>query len=290
MPSVKKALFILILLSAVSCRLVHRVSDSAAELFGDEVVARVGDHRLYRSELAEYIPSGVSVEDSAGLARQYIEAWAEDLLFLDMAEAQLSKEEKDVSSELEEYRHSLLKYRYEERYINERLDTLISDEEVRNYYKEHQDRFVVDRPLLKARYMVIPSKSRSLKTIKGLMASEDAAETLAADSLAFTAALRYVDHSDAWMDAILLARELGTDEVSMMKALKGRFIELPDENDNLRVAYVVDMVRKGDPAPLEYCTERIRDIILSARKHALVSGLERDLLMDARNKEKFVIY
>ena len=286
----RKGLFIPFLLLAVSCQLVHRVSDSAAELFGDEVVARVGDHRLFRSELAEYIPSGVSAEDSASLAQQYIQAWAEDLLFLDMAESQLSKEEQDVSRELEEYRHSLLKYRYEERYINERLDTLISDEEVRAYYKEHRDRFLVDRPLLKTRYMVIPSNSRSLKAIKGLMASDDAAETLAADSLAFTAALRYVDSSDAWMDAILLARELGTDEVSMMKALKGRFIEFPDEAGNLRVAYVVDMVRKGEPAPLEYCTERIREIILSARKHELVSGLERDLLMDARNKEKFVIY
>lgn len=286
----RKGLFILLLLVTASCQLVHRVSDSAAELFGDEVVARVGDHRLLRSALASYIPAGVSAEDSIGLSQQYIQAWAEELLFLDMADAQLSKEEKDVSLELEEYRRTLLKYRYEERYINERLDTLISDEEVRTYYQDHQDRFRVDRPLLKARYMVIPSNSRSLKTIKALMASEDAAETLAADSLAFTAALRYVDSSDNWMDAILLAREMGTDEVSLMKALRNRFIEIPDDAGNLRVAYIADMVRKGDPAPLEYCAERIREIILSARKHDLVSGLERDLLMDARNKGKFVIY
>ena len=285
----RKGLLLLALLLS-SCQLVHRVSDSAAELFGDEVVARVGDHKLFRSELMEYIPAGVSSEDSLGLAQRYINAWAEELLFLDMAESRLSKEEKDVSKELEEYRRTLLKYRYEERYINERLDTLISDEEVRKYYQEHTDKFIVDRPLLKARYMVIPADSRSLKTIKGLMSSDDAAETLAADSLAFTAALRYVDGSDTWMDAILLARELGTDEVSMMRALRGGFIELPDDGGNLRVAYVVDMVAKGNPAPLEYCEERIREIILSARKHELVSGLERDLLNDARNKEKFVIY
>ena len=285
----KKGLLLLALFLS-SCQLAHRVSDSAAELFGDEVVARVGDHKLFRSELMEYIPAGVSSEDSLGLAQRYINAWAEELLFLDMAESRLSKEEKDVSRELEEYRRSLLKYRYEERYINERLDTLISDEEVRKYYQEHTDKFLVDRPLLKARYMVIPSGSRNLRTIKGLMSSDDAAETLAADSLAFTAALRYVDNSDTWMDAILLARELGTDVVSMMKALRGGFIELPDENGNLRVAYIVKMVPQGSPAPLEYCEERIRDIILSARKHELVTGLERDLLNDARNKEKFVIY
>ena len=56
------------------------------------------------------------------------------------------------------------------------------------------------------------------------------------------------------------------------------------------MAYVVDLVKKGEPAPLEYCADRIRDIILSARKHELVSGLEQELLNDARNKEKFVIY
>lgn len=285
----KKGILLLALLVS-SCQLVHRVSDTAAELFGEEVVARVGDHKLLKSSLAAYIPSGVSPEDSLALARQYINAWAEELLLVDMAESRLSKEEKDVSRELEEYRRTLLKYRYEERFINERLDTLISDEQVRTYYQEHTDKFLVDRPLLKVRYMVIPSGSRNLRTLRTLMSSDDAADALAADSLAFTATLRYVDSSDSWMDAILLARELGTDEVSMMKALNNRFIELPDEAGNLRVAYVADLVPKGSPAPLEYCAQRIRDIILSARKHELVAGLERDLLNDARNKEKLVIY
>ena len=285
----KKGLLLLVL-AVSSCQAVHRASDTVAVLFGDEVVARVGDHKLFRSELAGYIPAGASSEDSLALAQQYIHSWAEELLFLDMAEAQLSKEEKNVDKELEEYRRTLLKYRYEERYINERLDTLITDAEVRNYYEAHADRFTLARPLLKTRYMVIPADSRSLKTIKGLMGSDDAMDAIAADSLAFTAAVRYADSSDSWMDALLLARELGTDEESMMKALKNKFIEFKGDDGNLRVAYVVELVKKGEPAPLEYCADRIRDIILSARKHELVSGLEQELLNDARNKEKFVIY
>ena len=286
----KKCLVLLALVAVAGCRMVHRVSDSAAELFGDAVVARVGEHRLMRSELAAYIPAGVSSEDSLALAQSYIKSWAEELIFLDMAEKHLSDEEKDVTKDLEDYRRTLLKYRYEERYINDRLDTLISDEEVRNYYREHMDKFLVDRPLLKVRYMVIPADSRSVKTIKELMSSDDAMDAIAADSLAFTAALRYVDSSDSWMDAILLARELGTDEVSMMKALNHRFIELKGDDGNLRVAYVVDIVQKGSPAPLDYCADRIKDILLSARKHELVGGLERDLLNDALAKGKFVIY
>ena len=286
----KKCLVLIALAAVSACQMVHRVSDSAAELFGDAVVARVGEHRLMRSELAAYIPAGVSSEDSLALAQSYIKSWAEELIFLDMAEKHLSAEEKDVTKDLEDYRRTLLKYRYEERYINDRLDTLISDEAVRNYYREHMDKFLVDRPLLKVRYMVIPADSRSLKTIKELMSSDDAMDAIAADSLAFTAALRYVDSSDAWMDAIILARELGTDEVSMMSALRNRTIEFVGDDGLLRVAYVVDMVQKGSPAPLDYCEERIKDVLLSARKHELVGGLERDLLNDALAKGKFVIY
>ena len=286
----KKCLVLIALVAAVGCQMVHRVSDSAAELFGDAVVARVGEHRLMRSELAAYIPAGVSSEDSLALAQSYIKSWAEELIFLDMAEKHLSAEEKDVTKDLEDYRRTLLKFRYEERYINDRLDTLISDEEVRNYYRAHMDKFLVDRPLLKVRYMIIPADSRSLKTIKELMSSDDAMDAIAADSLAFTAALRYVDSSDAWMDAIILARELGTDEVSMMSALRNRTIEFKGDDGLLRVAYVVDMVQKGSPAPLDYCEERIKDVLLSARKHELVGGLERDLLNDALAKGKFVIY
>ena len=288
----KNALSILgcALLLSVSCKMVSRVADSASDLFGDEVVARVGEHRLHRSALENYIPNGVSAEDSAGLAQQYINTWAEELLFLDMAEAQLSREEKDVSRELEDYRRSLLRYRYEQSFINERLDTLISEEEIRTYYADHADKFVLERPIVKVRYMIIPADSRNLKVIRKKMSSDDPAETLEADSLAFTSALKYVDSSDSWMDAMILARELGTDYESLLAAMKGDTVELPDGNGNLRFAYIVTRLKAGQTAPLDYCEDRIRDLILSARKHALLSGLERDLLDEARRNDTFVIY
>ena len=53
--------------------------------------------------------------------------------------------------------------------------------------------------------------------------------------------------------------------------------------------YVTNIVKSGT-APLEYCEASIRDMILSARKHALLGGLEQDLLKDARDHNKFEVY
>ena len=277
-------------LALLSCKMVDRLSDTANELFNGEVVARVGEHRLHRSQLESYIPAGVSSEDSVRLAQQYIRAWAEDLLLLDMADEQLSKEEKDVTEELESYRRALLKYRYEQLYINQRLDTLVTEEEVGAYYQANPDKFILDRPVVKARYMIIPADSRNLKELRRLMSSQDDSEVLEAERLAYTAAIKYGDASDNWKDIITLAQELGTDYKSLLGAIKNQFAELPDEAGNLRIAYIVDMVPQGKTAPEEFCAERIRDIILNTRKHSLTTGLEQDLLEDARRNNKFVIY
>lgn len=280
----------LLALTMASCQMAGRISDTAVELFEGDMVARVGNHRLLRKELENYIPQGVTPEDSAALAGQYIHAWAENLLLLDMAERQLSDEEKDLTQELEEYRRTLLKYRYRQLYINQRLDTLITDAELERYYKDHPDKCILERPVIKARYLIIPANARVLKTLMRKMSSEDDMEVLEADSLAFTTAIKYVDASDTWMDALALASELGTDCRALLASIKNGFAQVKDESGILRLAYIVDMVPEGKPAPLACCADRLRDLILSARKHELETALEQDLLKDALRNKKLVIY
>ena len=255
-----------------------------------EVVAKLGDHKLYRSELEELIPNGISQEDSINFANLYINSWATDKAFQDIAEQKLSKEEKDVSSELEAYRQSLLRYRFEQRYVAERLDTNVSVNEVNDYYNSHKDNFKLERPVLKARFMKIAKDSPNLQKIKKLMSSSDVEDVIAADSVAFNSAQRYVDFSDTWMDAVNLAAEFGVDYVNMLSKKNGSFIEIPDGEGNLCVAFITEMVKAGETAPVDFCEDNIKDIIISGRKHALLDTLERDLIEDAKVKENFVIY
>lgn len=287
----RKLPYIGILLVAVcSCKVVNTLTDTANELFRGEVVARAGDHVLHLSELEQYIPQGVSSEDSTKLARQYIDAWAQDLLLLDMAEEQLSPSEKDVTNELEDYRRTLLKYRYEQLYINQRLDTLITTEEVNAFYKENSALFRLERPIVKARYLLIPADAKSIKNLRRLMSSEDETEVMEAASLASTSAIKYVDQADTWMDALSLAREMGMDYQKLLSGIRNQFMEYTDDNGILHLAYLAEQVPEGKTAPLEYCEDRIRELILSGRKHTLEESLEQDVLEDARKNNKYVIY
>lgn len=278
------------LLLAVSLTVLPSCKAVQSFIHDGEVVARLGDHKLFLSDLEKVIPNGISPEDSVNLANLYINSWATDKAFQDIAEQKLSKEEKDVSKELEAYRQSLLRYRFEQRYVSERLDTSVSAKEVNDYHEAHKSNFILERPIVKARFMRIAEDSPNLKTIKKLMSSDDVADVIAADSLAFNSAQRYIDCSDSWIDAATLAGEFGKDYVEVFSRKNDKFIEISDGAGNLSVAYIVEMMKAGEVPPVEFCEERIKDIIISGRKHKLLTTLEQDLIEDAKAKERFEIY
>lgn len=235
------------------------------------------------------IPKGVSSEDSVRLARQYINTWALEQVFLNIAEEQLSKAEKDVSRELEDYRRSLLKYRYEQLYVNERLDTAVSDEMVEEYFALHEEKFVLQRPIVKARYLRIASDSPALAKIRKKMSSDEVQDLVDADSLAYSSALKFVTWGNEWIDIMTLAREFSVDHVSLTSMIRGGWVEKTDTTGITDLAYISEMMGKGTTAPVEYCAPSIRDIIISVRKQTLITGLEQDLLNDARKTGKLVI-
>ena len=279
------------LLCLAACNALSSLTGAVGDfLHKDDIVARVGQHKLYRSELLAAVPDALSPEDSTALARQFIRSWAADRILLDLAQEQLSDEELDVSRAVEEYKISLLQYRYRQRYVNERLDTAVSMSEISAYYAAHPEKFTLAAPIVKGRYLCIHDDAPGSETIRRKMGSRKLDDVLEADSLARLSALKYLDCTDTWVDASTFAEEFGMDGAEMLAALRGGIVERRDELGNVRVACITEVLREGRAAPLEYCADRIRTILLNGRKHAMLSALEQDLLKDAEDKHKLVIY
>jgi hypothetical protein len=256
----------------------------------DKVVARVGKHKLYESEVNAYIPSGVSIADSTNLALQYINTWATDIIFADMAQSQLSKAERDVTAELEAYKRDLLRFRYEQRFIGDRLDTLVTEDQMLDFYEKHKNLFTLDRPILKVRFVDILKNMDKKDHIIRLMSSNKPKDMEEVEGLANKYAIKYFDKSYEWMDAAVLAREFGTDYGQMLAKMNQSYIRMESEDAaDIKVAYVREIRRSG-VAPFDFCTDRIREYILSGRKHDLLIALEQSLLKGASDDGQFVIY
>lgn len=252
----------------------------------DEVVARFGNQKLYRAEVEKYVPDYVSPEDSARMVMQYIRSWASERLYTEVASEQLSKQEMDVTADLDAYRRAILRYRYEQRYVSDRLDTLVTLEQQEEFYNANKNDFMLERPIVKVRFVDIMKDSPYKDKVIKYISSED---YVPSDTLTMSSALRYIDRSDTWIDVMVLAKEFGLDWNTMLANLHGRLITVePEGRGDLMVAYVCDIQESG-LAPIEYCSSRINDLVVSARKHNLLENLEQELLDDALTKKKLVI-
>ena len=104
---------------------------------GDRVVASIYDKTLHQSDLQSVLYEGISVNDSLVRTKAFINNWIRVQLIIHQAEKNIDKSELDFSRQIEDYRNSLIIYKYESQLIEQNLDTVVSDEEIAKYLEDN---------------------------------------------------------------------------------------------------------------------------------------------------------
>ncbi|MDD4919095.1 MAG: hypothetical protein PHX94_00100 [Bacteroidales bacterium] len=282
----KKWILILFCLTTLaSCHQLRR-------WFGNEPerVAQIGKEILYKNQVEGLLKNAPSADDSLNLVNHYIDLWAIDNLLLKKAEVELTKEEKDVDQELADYRKSLLVFRYQKKYVEERIDTLIEEEEILSYYNNNQELFLLDSPLFKLRLIKMRLHSPYLPMVRNIYRSNTIEDQTQLKLLCESSAEIYTDYTGKWLSGQELAQDLPVGNMDRIQALKtDGYI---DTRDSL-YAYLVrvdDFVPAREPAPIEQTVAGIRQIIVSKRKQQLLKDLETEVLKEGWNKQMIKIY
>lgn len=270
----KLVLLITTLYALVSCKYI-------APVFDDEVVAEVGKHRLLRSEIKNLIPAGTPPSDSILMLRQYVDSWALKYLIISKAEEELTKEQKGVEKELEEYRNSLIAFRYEKIYIESRLDTVITEQELQNYYLNNASQISLPSSIVKGRVIKISTGSPNLERIRSMYRSELLDEVDELERLCYNSADRYNNFSNQWVGLSSVARELPLDLYGCEVEIRTKnYIETKDSLYSY-FAFFSEIIQAGGTPPYEYYLPQIKENIIGKRKQDLTKQLEQELLSNA---------
>ncbi|MDR0661401.1 MAG: hypothetical protein LBG19_11585 [Prevotellaceae bacterium] len=250
------------------------------------IVAETGGKILYDSDIPDIFPEGTSYEDSIRLLETYANGWTRKQLILSEAEVSLSESKKDIAYQLEDYRTSLLIYRYEQEYVNRHLDTLITQEEVQTFYDENKENLKLLNPLAKAVFIKIPTSSPHLKEIKELYRSKDEVNVRDLADLCIQVADKYDSFNDQWVDFSVITKLLPqSSQIYESLMEKQKYIE--DKDDIY--TYLVNVrgyISRGGYAPIDYEHKVIKSIILNTRRQKLLSELEQRIYEDAIKREK----
>ncbi len=255
-----------------------------------EPIAKIHKKNLYLSDVEDVIPDNKSKEDSTMIAKNYIKNWIKKQLLLKKAENNLSKEDKDVEKQIEEYRTSLLIYRYQQQLIDQKLDTTVSREEIQNYYENNTSNFTLDKNLVKVLYIELPQNSPNISNVKKWI-SEDSEDNISKlKDYCYQYAKKYDDFDNNWIGFQELLNKIPLEIQNSQRFLK--YNNTIEEKDSLFHYFVRinEYKLKGTTAPVSYVDKKIKSVILNKRKHRLLKKIEKDLYNEALNRNEFIIY
>ena len=274
--------FLLLLLLPKSCSLFSSKAKT-------EVIAEVNKNQLLASDIELLIPSGLSREDSLSMLHQYINTWALALLMEAKALKELPKEERDLSQALEEYRRSLLVFQYEKKYIETRIDTTISTEEITKTYQDNTFLFTLSEPIVKVRYVKLSLSSPYLEMVRSLYRTQSIEEIYQLEQMAQHATDTYETYNDQWISVSNLAKDLPASSEEVARSINHGFFECTDNSFAYFVAFL-ETTPADALAPIEYEEASIRNIILGKRKQQLLKNLERDVLEEGWKTNQLKVY
>jgi hypothetical protein len=272
---------ILILLSSCSYFLKKK---------SERILARAYDEYLYESDLKGVIPSGLSPEDSTNLARNFIDAWVRQKLLLQQAKNNLSEDQMDFSRQLENYQNSLTIYEYEHELVNQKLDTIVNDEEIARYYEENQKNFLLKENIVQLQYVKLPLRSSKIQQLKTLLLSDASEDKTRLSELAEKNAADYFLDDQNWMllNDVLMQIPIKTyDQEEFLRT--HHIVEVQDTAFDYIVRFR-DFKIKDNVSPLSFEQDRIRNIILNKRKMELINKMHQDVYDNALKKKDFEIF
>ena len=253
-------------------------------------LAKVHDEYLYSTDLEGVVPAGSSAKDSVEMVKNYVQSWVRQRLVVHQAEENLPKDQKDFEKELQEYKNSLIVYKYESKLVEQKLDTVVSEKEIVEYYNANNSNFELKDNIVKVLYVKMKLKDPSISKIRSLLKSgKPADKNILAQTFTATAVNSFLDEN-SWLFFNDLLKEIPIKTYDQEEYLQNhRFVEFSDENFTY-LLNILDFKIKEGLSPLSLEKDNVKNIVINKRKIKLVNDMEKDVYDQAVKSKEFEIY
>ena len=280
----RKFLIVISLLSFVSCEFLGLEKKEAPT---KKPIASVYNENLFKEDIVDLFPKNMNENDSTALVRSIINSWATKQLLLIKAEENNSQNDnKEIDQLVKDYRQALLINGYKERLIQQQLDTVISDQEIEDYFSENSKNFRLNEELIKTRYLHFADDLIDKKEVIKLFKKGEIEELeeLEMRQLSFKS-IMLNDSTWTSLENVLLKTPFSRE--NLLK--KTKFLQKEDSLGVYLVA-INDVLNRNDIAPRSYIEPTIKQMILHQRKLQLIRDIEKIIVKDAIQNKSFKIH
>ncbi|MBK77750.1 MAG: peptidylprolyl isomerase [Flavobacteriaceae bacterium] len=257
----------------------------------DEVIARVEDKYLYKSDIKLKFNSFDNKKDSILKVRNFIDKWARKNLLYQKALINLPEYRIDnLENLINNYRYDLYGSVYKEKLLKKALDTLSLEKKINLFYEENYDIFKLNESLYKIRFIQFPIDNVDKNEIIKSFIRYNKIDKKFLDSLSYQFNNKIFSDSN-WITKKKLINSVPFINNNNLKKYvkKMNYFEYKDSLE-LYLLYMLDYKKNGEIAPLSHVISSVKNIILNKNKIEFSKIIDRDIIQDAIKSKKFEIY
>ncbi len=249
------------------------------------VLARVNDEYLLRSDLQAIFPDYQTPSDSAMLVQKFIQDWVSRRVFLENAIKNLKVPLTEFEEQVNQYRTALLVHAYENQLVEEHLDTVITRIQLAEFFEKVKDNFRLKEDIVRARFVKFPVEvSSGISEFRLLIQSTKANDLAALEDFCINNSVAFYLDVNRWLSLSDLIRDLPAQNSNHENFLRNNFlVELKDDSYKYFV-YILDHRKLGSIAPLSFEEDNVRNLILMQRKRELINTKRNQFLLEAKDR------
>ena len=269
-----------------------KIKDSADEDIQQSApIARVLEKYLYPEDIEGITPPGISEADSTFIIEKYIDKWIKQQLLIEEAKDKIAINQTELERKIQDLRYELMVYEYQKFYINEQLNTEITDEEVKQYYESNIDNFILKQNIIKGLFVKIPREAPKINSLRRLIRSQKPEDKEELRSYCYRFATTYSLEDSVWLnfDEVIANTPLIGIPNKVQYLRRNNYVETSDDS-YLYFLRINEYKISDQNSPVEFVADQIRAIIKNKRKVVLKEQLEQDIYKRAIRNNEFEIY
>lgn len=278
----KKQWLIVLLLTVVafSCR-----TEQADER---EVIAKTKTQVLYKDDVLDALPISLSPEDSIAFVKSYVENWLHFTLLYEVADNNVSDNDSSLAKRVDLFRKELYINAYEQMFLQQKLDTLIPQKEIDEYYELHKNEYLLEHSVVKPIFIVFPlTKEREIAEVEKLFFPKKEIDLDALKDFCFQHCQKF-SFANQWVDLNALKQELPF-EVRNEAFPVGKSLKFED-TANVFFVKIEEQRGAGNRMPIELAHDKIAKTILQSRKVEMLKNMREKVFQDATRKKQYEVF
>ena len=254
-------------------------------------IARAYDKYLYPSDLSGLNFTGLSKEDSTPLVTKYIKEWAQHQVIAEIAIEKDNIDLERIELKAEELKYQLITYEFEKSLVNSSLDTLISTQEIEDYYTKHKSDFELKQNIIRGYYVKLQKDSPHISKFKSAFQSNNNDKLAYIQEYCTEHADQYNLNDSVWFNFNEIVFGSPYQKIDDQTS----FLQNPSNTSKYDGEYyyffrVIESRLKNEISPLQFHKHEISNIIYNQRKLELIKNVEEKLFKEALDDQSIEYY